>query len=55
MVQQGENRNIVLTLWVCSFPGLPLQTLPQQLLLLFQVLFDEAVLAHLLTNLMRCT
>jgi len=40
-----------LTVGVQHFPGLSLQTLSQELLLLGQVLLDEAVLAHLLADL----
>lgn len=39
------------TVRVIGFPSLSLQTLPQELLLFSQILFDEAILAHFLTNL----
>ena len=39
------------TFGVPSFPGLPLKALSEELLLLGEVLLDEAVLAHLLPDL----
>lgn len=40
-----------LTICIICFTGLSLKTLPQELLLLGQILFDKTVLAHFLTNL----
>lgn len=41
----------MLTIGFIRFTSLSLQTLPQELLLFSQILLDEAVLAHLLTDL----
>lgn len=49
----SEAATLGLTFELGGFPSFAFQTLPQQLLLLFQILLYETILAHFFTNLCR--